>query len=338
MRILASLGVAAVVLLAGTTAPAQNVDYTTALKGLSNPCGVAVQADSGTIFVSDSGTGRILRLKSDKTVDVAIDKFPKDVYGKGPMYDIGPLGLVFIGKNDLVVGGGGNPDGKELVRLYDISADKTFPASKMKGEAGPLGPGEATEKGEGNFYGVAYNGKTVFITANGDDTKGWVLKVEVSDGKLGELEPAIATKEATGVDAPVGIAFDPDGNLAVGQMGEITVPQDSLLSIYDPKSGKLLANGETGLFDICALAFSPSGKLYALDFAWMDTTQGGLFRLDYVKDGDSLDVTPVKLLGLDKPAAMTFGPDGALYVTEFGTAKEGDKIAPGRLIKVTGEL
>ena len=53
---------------------------------------------------------RVLRIVDGNSQPVIVD-FPLDVYGKGPQYRIGPLGLAFAGKNVLVVGGGGQPDG-----------------------------------------------------------------------------------------------------------------------------------------------------------------------------------------------------------------------------------
>jgi hypothetical protein len=328
--------------LCGSTAVAQDktlkAETAVLLSGLDNPCGVAVQPGTGHVFVSDSGAGKIVRIdpaKEGKPEDVITD-FPQDVYGKGPMYNIGPLGLAFIDQNTLVVGGGGLPDGSELVRIYTVpAAGKTIKADAMKHSLGPIKPGDKSVKGEGNFYGVAVTPTAIYLTCNGDDTKGWVSRVPLDGGKPGALEPYIATKEATQVDAPVGIAINRHGHIAIGQMGEITVPGDSLLTFYSPKTGKMLMNIETGLFDIAALAYSPIGRLYAVDFAWMDTKQGGLFRLD---DDGKGGVTPNKVLELDKASAIAFAPDGTAYVTVFGTAKEGSEEKPGQLLKVTGDL
>lgn len=335
-RIAVSIGL---LVIAFTTSTAISAEVVEILRGLNNPCGLAVHTGTGHVFVSSSGDGQILRVDTEdlQATQAVVSGFPKDVYGKGPMYDIGPLGLVLIdnGKT-LVVGGGGHVDGQEIMRAYTLpDGDKTLTADEMAWSAGPIGPSDDSPMGEGNFYDLAASDSTIWITSNGNDVKGWVLKIELAGPDAKKLIPFIATKEATTVDAPVGIELGPRGEVVVGQMGEITVPNDSLLTFYDPQTGEMIRNIETGLFDIAALAYSPkSGKLYALDFAWMDTSQGGLFRLDIGDDGN---VEAVKIAALDKPTAMAFSDDGSLYVTVIGTASDNED-RPGQLLKITGDL
>jgi hypothetical protein len=307
------------------------------LSNLDNPCGVAIQPETGLVFVSDSGAGRVVSFnpKGTDQVRVAINEFDIDVYGKGPMYNIGPLGLTFLDQNTLVVGGGDQKDGAELLRVFDMSSDEPQTPDSAKYSLGPIGPGDASEKGEGNFYGVVASNTAIYTSSNGDDTKGWVLRSELTDGVPGELTPFIATKVALeDTDAPVGIALNRDGQLVVGQMGEINKPHDSLYTVYDPESGELLARAETGLYDIAGLAYSPSGKLYAVDFAWMAPEEGGLFRLDVT----DTTVEAVKIASLDKPTALAFTPDGRLYVSLIGTQEEGSKKKPGKLVQILGEF
>jgi hypothetical protein len=317
------------------------VKVETVVDGLDNPCGVAIQPETGDVFVADSGALRIVRISGGKAEEV-ITGFPKDVYGKGPMYDIGPLGLAFLNKDTLVVGGGGKPDGEEMLRVYTVpAAGEKITADKMEASftLPAQNPGaDNAVLGEGNFYALAVVGNGIYVTSNGDDTKGWINMATIEGGKVTSYKRYIATKEATGVDAPVGITVQPGvaGNLVVGQMGEVTVPNDSLLTFYNPKNGKMLANMPTGLFDISAVAYSPKGQLYALDFAWMDATEGGLFQLIATRDGDKQAVKAEKVTSLDKPSAMVFGEDGALYITVFGTA-EGDKQG-GKLLKISSGL
>jgi len=262
---------------------------------------------------------------------------PKDVYGKGPFYDIGPLGLVFTsdGKS-VIVGDGGYKDGEECVRVYAVPASGK-PAINYEKDAsqklGPLTPAEGL-LGEGNLYGLALTSSALYVTCNGDDTKGWVAMAELNGTKLGKLERWLPTKEAVEVDAPVGIAINKQGDIVIGQMGEMNKPQDSLLSFYSAKTKKLLSNFETKLYDISGVAYSPSGKLYVTDFAWMKPEEGGLFRID--QSGN--DVKTVKIASLDKPTSLAFASDGTLYITVIGPKGENENASTqGKLLKIGKE-
>ena len=304
---------------------------------LDNPSGVCVHPTTGHVFItSRQGVYRlVLEPGKSKKIYLEIEGFPTDIYGKGPKYNIGPLGCTLWGTDRLIVPDGSRPDGEEVIRIYKI--EDALPAKPRKEDAaeftlGPIkGTGEgANAKGEGNYYQAAVWNDAIYVTSNGDDTKGWVVVSKIADGKPGELTPTIATKEATQVDAPVAIAVSPDkSQLLIGQMGEVNVPGDSLLTMYD-KDGKLVKSYKTGLNDITGLAYSPSGKLYATDFAWAEEikAQGGLFEL--VIEGD--EVKPKKIVGLDRPTALAFDKEGALYITVFGTGKDtGDKPTGGLL-------
>ena len=298
------------------------------LSDLDNPAGIAIQPETGVVFVANSGASQIVKVVGGKAEPVVTD-FPVDVYGKGPKYNIGPLGLLFLDKKTLVVGGGGFVDGQDLLRVYELSDDgKPVKADAMKASFPLAESGEM--KGEGNFYALAATPEGIFVTCNGDDTKGWVSKATLKGTEVGPFERYLATKEATQVDAPVGITISPEGYLVVGQMGEITVPNDGLLTFYDATSKEMLLNVKTGLHDITAVAYSPRKQLYVLDFAWSDTTQGGLFQI--LKDESAeTGVRTKKIMSLDKPTAMAFDNDGALYITTIGEEKKGQliQVPPG---------
>jgi glucose/arabinose dehydrogenase len=302
--------------------------------GLSNPCGVAIQPGTNDIFLTDSANGRVCRVANGKLQDV-ITGSPKDVYGKGPFYDIGPLGLVFTtdGKS-LIVGDGGYKDGEECVRVYPVPEAGKAALNYEKDASqklGPLAPAEGL-LGEGNLYALALSPTALYVTCNGDDTKGWVAKADLNGTKFGKLERWLPTKEMVEVDAPVGIALSKQGDIVVGQFGEVNKPQDSLLTFYSAKTGKMLMNLETKLYDITGLAYSPkTGLLYATDFAWMKPEEGGLYRLDASQTG----VKTTKIASLDKPTALAFATDGTLYITVIGPKGESEN-APkqGKLVKI----
>ncbi|MEO8270775.1 MAG: hypothetical protein ABI557_13715 [Aureliella sp.] len=299
------------------------------LEGLNNPCGLAIQPETATLFIADSGNHKIVKFVDGKAVD-AITDFPGDVYGKGPMVNIGPLGLLFLDKNTLVVGGGGLPDGEELLRVYTLPEDGSAIKADAMSASFPLAASDEL-KGEGNFYALAATGDGIYVTCNGDDTKGWVSKATISGNTVSGYERYLATKEATEVDAPVGITTSPDGYLVVGQMGEINVPGDSLITFYDAASKEMLLNVKTGLHDIAAVTYSKRGQMYVLDYAWADSTQGGLFQV--LEDTESeTGVRTKKITALDKPTAMVFDASGNLYVTVIGVAT--DASSQGQLIKI----
>ncbi len=307
------------------------------LGNFDNPSGIAIHPETGNIFIAEHrGVYRLYRGEEMRRLQRSreVAQFPTDIYGKGPMYDIGPLGLAFIDSHHIVVGDGSRPDGEELVRIYDVEeAPLEAPLSEADAEAtlGPITAGEFTEKGEGNFYGIAVSDSAIYVTCNGDDTKGWIARATFEDAhEVGELTPFIATKELLEVDAPIAITLNAEGNLVVSQGGEVNVPGDSLLTMYNADSGELLASYETGLNDITGLAYDADGKLFAVDFSWVDPTQGGLFELTI--DGDYCEAR--KVISLDKPTAMAFDAQGNLFVTVFGTAEEGSEGFPGQLWRI----
>jgi glucose/arabinose dehydrogenase len=323
---------AAVFTLAGSLAAQAADGPATYADDFENPSGIAIQPKTGDVFVSERKG--VFRLSGDKHPHktAEIDHYSTDIYGKGPMYDIGPLGVAFLNENELIVADGSRKDAEELVRVYKVGAKapaKAIAETAAEYTLGPIPGGADSAKGEGNFYAIAITGGDIFITSNGDDTKGWIVKSTIEGGKPGALKAGIATKPQVEVDAPVGITVDKAGDLVVGQMGEVNKAGDSLLTTYDPKTGKLKTKYETGLNDIAGLAYSPvTGKLYAVDFSWVEPKKGGLFEL--VVSGDKCE--PRKVADLDKPTALAFDSKGNLYVTAFGTAEEGSKTKAGKVL------
>jgi DNA-binding beta-propeller fold protein YncE len=317
---------------------AQDAKVTDVVGGLTNPCGVVVQPGTGHVFISDSANGRVCRVIDGKLQDV-ITGSPKDLFGKGPKYDIGPLGLAFTadGKS-LIVGDGGYKDGEECIRVYTIPEVGKPALNYEKDAIAKLGPiaAEGSIVGEGNLYAIAVTPTALYVTCNGDDTKGWVAKADINGAKYGKLERWLPTKEKVEVDAPVGITVSPKGDIVVGQFGENNKPHDSLLTFYSAKSGEKTRNDETKLYDITGLAYSPkTGLLYATDYAWMAAGEGGLFRLDASASG----VKATKIASLDKPTALAFAPDGTLYITLIGPQAEGETSPKqGKLVKIAPGL
>lgn len=330
-NLLCSVCFVALIAFAGVTS-AQDAVVELVIDGLNNPSGVAIQPETGHIFVADSGGLRIIRVIDEMKVEDVITDFPKDVYGKGPFYNIGPLGLLFLDKDTLVVGGGGLSDGEEMLRVFKIPAagEEPIKADKTHGDPKTLAATDDAP-GEGDFYAMAKGTDGIYVTCNGDDDKGWVAFAKLDkDNKLKEFSRDISTKEAIGVDAPVAITMSPQGHIVVGQMGEVNVANDSQLTFYS-EDRKKLDNFELDLQDITSLAYSPLRKrLFCTDFNWLDTDNGGLYKI--VKSSNAKGCECKLIAALKKPTALAFNKEGDAYITLAGTTSEGTKKPDGKLV------
>ena len=93
-----------------------------------------MHAKTGDVFVSDSAASRVIRVNGDGEQQDVVTDFPQSTYGKGPIYNIGPLGLAFIDDTTLVVGGGGLPDGEEPRRQAAVCGCTLRISHTMMGE------------------------------------------------------------------------------------------------------------------------------------------------------------------------------------------------------------
>ena len=322
----------------------------TLLTGLDNPCGVVIRnpiADGAPyeIFVAESGAGRILRVTSDKPSELipAVTGIPVDSYGDAekdePEYRIGPLGMVFMTQTKLVVGTAGLPQGEDLIVVYSLPADGSPLAYDQQDHAvGPIPVGPKTTSGEGNYYGLAKTDDALFVTSNGDDDEAWVLKARITANKLFDLQPFIATKRLVGTTGPTAATVNPKKNshyLVISQMADLEKERDSLITFYSPQSGKLAMNLQTGLYDISGLAYSPTDNLYAVDVVRADPALGGVYRIDAAQVEGRASCRAAKIASAERPTALAFGPDGAMYVTALGTRQAPDGEPTGVLLKIT---
>ncbi|MEZ6147471.1 MAG: hypothetical protein R3B91_19020 [Planctomycetaceae bacterium] len=190
----------AAITICGVTATLAAEEPTVISAGLNNPTGVAIQPETGDVFVAERPGILRFMLGTDGSYQksVEITDFPTDQYGKGPVYDIGPLGVAFVGAEYLIVGDGSQQDDKEVIRIYQLTGNppsQPIPASLAILTLGPLKSTEGL-KPEGNYYGVAFGHGSIYATANGDDTKGWIVRSVLGEDSIpGELQRFIATKK-----------------------------------------------------------------------------------------------------------------------------------------------
>lgn len=296
---------------------AQDVDPILVVDGLKNPTGIAIRPETGEVFVAESGAQRVVRIVDGKAKPMIVG-FGKDAYGKGPIYDIGPLGLLFLNKDTLVVGGGGHPDGEDKVYGFSVPAGD---ADLIQAEKASMGIQKLIfndeKPAEGNFYALAKGTKGIYVTCNGDDKKGWVSRIIYNqEFRLTGFTRAIATVESVKTTAPVAITYSKQGHLVVGQMGKIEDEKDSRLTFYS-EEGALLDDFKLDLYDVTGLAYGPKhGRLFATDFHWTNPKDGGLYKIVATKD--KRGCKPVLMAKLERPTALAFTPEGDLYVTLAG--------------------
>ncbi|MCP4814743.1 MAG: hypothetical protein GY888_19725, partial [Planctomycetaceae bacterium] len=85
--------------------------------------------------------------------------------------------------------------------------------------------------------------------------------------------------------------------------------------------------------------FSPKTKrLFAIDFSWMEASAGGLFEISVDRSTQGQKLKLAKIVALDKPTAMAFGPDGSLYVTVLGKPGSAGEKPTGKLLRFSSGL
>lgn len=348
MNLLSRVCYFAIFLLVGvnvSTTLADELPNTVVLDGLDNPTAVAVQPDTGTVFIAESGAGRVVRLsKTGDSIEPVVIGFSQDEDGNDPTDKIGPLGLAFIDKNTLVIGGGGRPDGED--RIYVVTVPDPGADPIKANDAPAFEPITATSEDElaatsdGDFFSVVVMADQVYTTANGDDQTGWIARGKLDGNKPGGVfERFLATTEKAKVNTPAALTKTPRDELLVGQMGVLDEQKDSLITFYNPADGKILLNLKTDLYDIISLKYGPEKQpydkshLYALDYAWSNPQSGRLVRLDAILNEDgSQEVKSITLASLVHPTSMAFGPDGELYVTLLSSTDNANQ-ADGKLIR-----
>lgn len=315
-------------LLSGTASGAEP-QVETVVEGLNHPFGLAIQPETGVVFVADSGRGKVVRVKDGKTHDV-ITGFAREAFGPGPTYDFGPLSLAFVDQETLVVGTGGLPRGEDQVAIYTLPEPDQPALTADKTKLPPLVLSKLMDApAEGDFWGLAVTGKAIYATSAADATQGSVAKSEINGTKFGDLKRFIASKSHGG---PVAITLSPHGELVVSQIGKLDTAADSIITFFSAKSGERLLTLPTKLHDISGLAYSPNGQLYAVDLAWNDSARGGLYQLIAQREGTKLSLTAKPIVALEKPSALAFAKDGTLYITTLGAGPNSGKllkIAPG---------
>ncbi len=345
--------------------PVDASNATPLVSGLEGPRGLIFGPD-GALYIAEAGTGGTLSTVGICTQVVApigpslggttarISKFlngnlsvlasglPSRVSGVGDV--IGVADVAFLDGNLYALLGGGGcshgnptlPNGIVKVNLKSGKWDYITDLSLFVQEHPPAYNSYNDFEPDGVPYSMVAEDGALYVA-------------EPNHAQIFKVTPAGATRLTYdysfhfGDVTPTSIAFR-DGNLYVGNLGifpiRMTTERVTTLSKnvvffdtapgFQPKSSEVghlqLAASRAGFTTIVSLKFGPDGLLYVLELSdAAGNPTPGMGKVVRVNTNGKLEDVVV---GLNVPSGMTFGPDNALYISNWGAG------GPGAILRI----
>lgn len=255
-------------------------------------------------------TSAILRISSDGAVTTVADELPSDVNALG--FTMGVADIAFIGDQMYALLNAGcshgNPDYPSSVIEVNMDGSWSVVAniSDYLANTSVAAPEEDDFEPDGSLYSlISVRGDLYAIEPN----RGELIKI-TTDGMISRV---LDFSAHYGHIVPTAIDFH--GNFYVGNLQTFPLAEGSSNIYKVTPSGevKVWAEGFTGILGV---AFDATNRMYVLETSATDNgpvpETGRVVRVD---NNDSRDVI---VDGLTFPTGMTFGPDGALYISDTG--------------------
>lgn len=323
--------------------PEQQASMTVFASGLANPRGLKFGPD-GYLYVAEGGPATNT-LSTIGLCDQVPDAGP---YTGG--YNSRILKISPDGSQATVVAQGlpSSQTNPELGSLVSGVADLAFIGDTLYGIEAGAGCSHGLAGTDNTVFRVNPDGSTTmiadlstFLKANPVDKPNpgdfepdgtWYSMISVRDtlyavepnhGELdriqlnGEIERVADISASQGHIVPTALAYH-NGGFYVGNLHPFPVTPGSSVILRINQGGKV-KTAVSGLTTVLGIAFDARGRMYALESVPVTGFPGAyvpdsgmVVRVN--KDGTLTTITS----GLNFPSAMTFGPDGALYVSNFG--------------------
>jgi hypothetical protein len=356
----------------GAVAPPNPPTVTTIAEGLNSPRGIAVSDDGEVyvaqagmagddcVTVGSGEDETELCFGTSGAVSEVMDGDVEDVMTDVTSYTfsapeyIGPQDVFFTEDGELysVVGLGASPEDRDSLGERTEGLGTIIEGDGSGGWESVLDV--SAYESEANPDGGLIDSNPFSVAATDD---GWAISDSGANALLwadesGEIS-TLATFPSTMVDAPeflelppgtqipmesvpTGVVQGPDGAFYVGELTGFPFAEGAakVWRVMPGEEPEVYAEGFTNIID---LAFDADGNLWVLEItsggllnadpADPTTFAGGLYRVD-----SSGNAEEMMSEGLVAPAGLAFGPDGALYISNYGMMP-----GMGEVLKVTWE-
>ena len=317
--------------------------------GLLGPRGLKFGPD-GALYVAEAGSGgstasatlgcaqlvpppvgpysggpssRISKVTAPLQVTTVIDGLPSGKSNLPSGDTLGVADVAFIGNNlyALLAGGGcshGNPDHPNGIILVDVD-HQTFSyvanlsAFQMANPIANPGPSLDDWEPDGTWYSmVLVNGEFYAAEPNHQE----IDRVSPATGAVHRVADISASSSKW--VGPTGMVHH--GNLFFGNLAPFPIVPGSA-SVHKLTPSGNFKIWDAGLTTVVGVAFDYRDRLYVLELSDAPGNptpgEGKLVRVS--PSGEVEEI----LGGLVVPTAMTIGPDGAIYISNFGAAPAG---------------
>ena len=289
--------------------------------------------------------GRISKLdKSGKRTTVA-SGFPSTLAAEGDLQGVADIAFLDGTLYAITAGGGcshGNASSPNIIARVDTKSGswKAIVDLSQFVKSHPAAyPDIADFEPDGTFYSlIAYDNRLYTLEPN----HGQLFSTSAN----GDIREDLDISMQQGHIVPTSVAVN-DGKFYIGNLGLFPITPDSskVMSFNvgacpwpflfgfgcgDEPQKLRLSGSRAGFTTVVAVDFGPDGLLYALELSdnspfpappgFPMAGYGKVVRVN--RTGDIEEVAT----GLTGPTGMTFGPDGYLYVSNFGAAPSGGEI------------